>query len=83
MIVSRVPKSTLSSPPPLSVTVIAAIPSIFENSSRLAFNVVSSVKSLAVIEFTLARFTAIEVIAFMAFKSEADTAASSVEIEIV
>ena len=47
------------------------------------FNVVRSSKSLALIEVTLTRFTAIEVIALMAFKSEADTAASSAEMEIV
>ena len=63
--------------------VIAAIPVIFENSSRLAFNVVRSVKSLAMIEFTLARSTGTEVRSLIAFKSEADTAASSAEIEIV
>ena len=63
--------------------VIAAIPVIFENSSRLAFNVFRSVKSLALIEFTLARSTGTDVRALIAFKSEADTAASSVEIEIV
>ena len=67
----------------MSVTVIAVIPVIFENSSRLVFNVVRSAKSLAVIEVTLTRSTGTEVRSLMAFKSEADTAASSAEIEIV
>ena len=47
------------------------------------FNVVRSSKSLAVIEVTLARSTGTEVRSLIAFKSEADTAASSSEMEIV
>ena len=67
----------------LKAIVVMPVPLLNSSLPSAAPNIPRSVRLLDVIEVTLVRSTATVVNSFIAFKSDADTAASSDEIAIV